>query len=247
MDWQDEAVILTVAKHGETSVIADVLTPSHGRHRGLIRGGTGTRQRGVLQPGNKVRADWRARLSEHLGAFQIELDTSYAAALMTQPVKLAAMSSLCAVAGATLPEREPHPEIYAASLAVLDLLADDGCSAMDAGVAIVRWELALLAVLGFGLDLSACAVTGVTEGLIYVSPRSARAVSAAGAGDYADRLMPLPAFLMGGESATQVSDLNDGLTLTGFFIERHILHPIDRQLPQARTRFADTVQALDAA
>lgn len=245
MQWQDDAIILTVAKHGETSVIADLLTLSQGRHRGLIRGGTGTRQRGVLQPGNKVRAEWKARLAEHLGAFQIELDTSYAAALMTAPAKLAAMSSLCAVAGATLPEREPHAEIYAATVAVLDLLADDECTSIDATAAIIRWELALLSVLGFGLDLSACAVTGATEGLIYVSPRSGRAVSAEGAGDYADRLLPLPAFLTG-TAAADPTQITDGLVLTGNFIEHHILHPIDRTLPPARTRFADMAQELDA-
>lgn len=248
MQWQDEAIILATAKHGETSVIADLLTPSYGRHRGLIRGGTSTRQRGVLQPGNKVRAEWKARLAEHLGAFQIELDTSYAAALMSAPVKLSAMSSLCTIAGATLPEREPHPEIYVATLAVLELLADDECSATEAAVAVIRWELALLSVLGFGLDLTACAVTGQTEGLIYVSPRSGRAVSAEGAGDYADRLLPLPAFLTGAApdlTSVEAVEIGNGLALTGVFLERHILHPVDRALPPARTRFADMVQELD--
>lgn len=250
MQWQDEAIILATAKHGETSVIADLLTPSYGRHRGLIRGGTGTRQRGVLQPGNKVRAEWKARLAEHLGAFQIELDTSYAAALMSDPVKLAAMSSLCTVAGATLPEREPHPEIYTATLAVLELLADDDCGPQRAAVAVIRWELALLSVLGFGLDLGACAVTGQTEGLIYVSPRSGRAVSEEGAGEYADRLLPLPAFLTGSApdlNAIDAAEIGDGLALTGVFIERHILHPVDRALPPARTRFADMARDLEAS
>ena len=248
MQWQDEAIILATVKHGETSVIVDLLTPSYGRHRGLIRGGTGTRQRGVLQPGNKVRADWKARLAEHLGAFQIELDTSYASMLMSASTKLAAMSSLCTIAVATLPERQPQPEIYVATLAVLDLLADDDCGLTEAVVAVIRWELALLSVLGFGLDLTACAVTGQAEGLVYVSPRSGRAVSADGAGDYADRLLPLPAFLTGPMpdlgSVGSVEIVN-GLGLTGIFLERHILHPIDRALPPARTRFAEMVRGVD--
>lgn len=250
MQWDDEGIILGARKHGETSVIAEVFAKAHGRHKGLVRGGTGARTRGTLQPGNGVRATWNARLAEHLGTYQVELSHPYAAEVMTSKVKLAALASVCALASATLPEREPHEDIFAATLLLFDLLADDATGDLEGASTVVRWELGLLAGLGFGLDLSSCAVTGVTQGLTHVSPRTGRAVSLEGAGEYAERLLPLPAFLiapLSGAGDVPPGDLAAGFALTGHFIERHMLYPVNQTLPPARERFIDTLGRVESA
>lgn len=244
MQWDDEGIVLGAKKHGESSVIAEVFAKSHGRHKGLVRGGTGARTRGTLQPGNSVRAIWSARLAEHLGTYQVELSHPYAAEVMTSKVKLAALASVCALASATLPEREPHDDIYAATVLLFDLLADEATGEREGASTVVRWELGLLAGLGFGLDLSSCAVTGVTQGLTHVSPRTGRAVSREGAGDYAERLLTLPAFLtapLSGAADIPPGDLAAGFALTGHFIERHMLYPVNQTLPPARERFIDAL------
>ena len=238
MDWTDQAIVLANRRHGEGSAIVDLLTSDLGRHVGLVRGATGARMRGILQPGNSVQATWRARLPEHLGNYTVELSEARAAQLMDRRDAVLALSSLCSVACTALPERESHGEVYEATGHVLALLARDDADLTDAGQAIVRWEYGLLGALGFGLDLSACAVTGETDNLIYVSPRSGRAVSRDGAGDYASRLLDLPAFLRGDRSETvEFEDVLSGLKLTGHFLEHHIYNPQGNQLPPARERY----------
>jgi DNA repair protein RecO (recombination protein O) len=238
MDWTDQAIVLASRRHGESSAIVDLLTSKLGRHIGLVRGASGARMRGVLQPGNAVQATWRARLAEHLGNYTIELSEARAAQLMDKHHAVLALSSLCAVACLALPERERHSDVYDATGHVLDLLGRDDAQAVDAGQAIVRWEFGLLGALGFGLDVSVCAVTGETENLIYVSPRSGRAVSRDGAGDYATRLLDLPAFLLEGDhTAANIDDVMAGLKLTGHFLEHHIFSPFGHQLPPARDRY----------
>lgn len=233
MEWADDGIVLAVRRHGENAVVASLLTRAHGRHPGLVHGGTGKALRGALQPGNAVRAWWRARLADQLGTFRIELAEAHAAALLDAPGPLAAIASACALAEAVLPEREPHPAAFAALAALLDACRSEAWPSV-----YVHWEVALLRELGYGLDLSACAGTGATEGLAYVSPKTGRAVSRAAGEPYRDRLLVLPAFLVGGGEGDRRAIL-DGLRLTGFFLDRHVLAPHRVAMPAARARLVD--------
>ena len=232
MDWRDEGIVLSFRKHGESAVIAHLLTQHHGRHAGLVRGGTSMKMRGVLQQGNELSVQWRARLENHLGSFAIELQEGHAARVLSDPGRLSAMLSACALVDLCLPEREPHPDIFATLRALLLALPDAAWAAE-----YVAWELSLLAELGFGLDLSMCAASGATTDLIYVSPKSGRAVSAAAGENYKDKLLPLPQFLVGKE-VVEPRDIADGLRLTGYFLDRHVLAPHAKLLPDARARIA---------
>jgi DNA repair protein RecO (recombination protein O) len=232
MDWQDGGIVLSLRRHGESSVVVHLLTREHGRHSGLVRGGISKKQRGVLQPGNEVHANWRARLEEHLGNFSVELLDGHTGRVLSDPSRLAAMSSACALLDICLPEREPYPNLFASLKALLLVLPDEGWEG-----AYVAWELSLLAELGFGLDLNACAATGVTENLIYVSPKSGRAVSGKAGEVYRDKLLPLPEFLVRNTVFSRNS-LIEGLRLTGYFLERYVLSPHGHQLPDARGRIA---------
>jgi len=218
IDWQDEGAVLAVRPHGEASAIVDVFTPGHGRHAGLVRGGTGRRLAGVLQPGAQVAVTWRARIEAHLGAFTVEPLRSRAAQAMGDRLSLAGLNAVVTLLLMTLPERDPHPPLYARTVALLDLLGQPDLWPL----AYLQWELALLEELGFGLDLSVCAVTGATEGLDFVSPRSGRAVSRAGAGDWAGRMLPLSPVLRGAGAASGAA-IAQGLGTTGFFIEHRLL------------------------
>lgn len=234
MNWSDEGIVLGARKHGESAAIVTLLTRAHGRHAGIVRGGAGRRQRGIYQTGNCVAADWRARLAEHLGSYVCELTRAYAAELMSEKLPLYALASAAALVDAALPEREPNAAVYEDFAALLEALIRPGWQPI-----YVRWELALLAALGFGLDLSQCAATGENDGLVYVSPRSGRAVSAAAGEPYRDRLLTLPGFLVDGDAEADGKDVIDGLGLTGYFLERHVFAPDDRYLPPPRTRFVD--------
>lgn len=236
MEWQDEAIVLSARKHGESAAIVQLLTARHGRHAGLVRGGAGRRARGLYQPGNEVTAAWRARLSEHLGTFTCELARSHAAGLLRAPAQLAALSAASALAELCLPEREPYPGVYAAFRELLRHLQGEHW-----GEAYVRWELRLLTDLGFGLDLSACAATGRNDELAYVSPKSGRAVSLSAGEPYRDKLLPLPAFLIGDAPADPES-LAAGLRLTGFFLGQEVLEPIGAVMPAARERLASRLR-----
>lgn len=232
MEWTDEAIVIGVRPHGETAAVVELFTRSHGRHTGLVHGGRGRKARPVLQIGNHVDATWKARLSEHLGHMTVELRRGYAAAAMDDPPALAAITSLCALSR-LLPERDPHPALYEVTLFVLSFLDDP--SVWPA--LYVRWEVALLQELGFGLDLSACAATGSNDQLIYVSPKSGRAVSASAGEPYRDRMLKLPAFLTKARQAVVTEeDVRDGLLLTGHFLEARVLAPKGDVLPEARGR-----------
>ena len=232
MDWRDEGIVLSFRKHGESAVIAHLLTQHHGRHAGLVRGGNSTKMRGVLQQGNELSVQWRARLEDHLGSFAIEFQEGHAARVLSDPGRLSAMLSACALVDLCLPEREPHPDIFATLRALLLALPDAAWAAE-----YVAWELSLLAELGFGLDLSMCAASGATTDLIYVSPKSGRAVSAVAGENFKDKLLPLPQFLVGKE-VVEPRDIADGLRLTGYFLDRHVLAPNAKLLPDARARIA---------
>lgn len=233
MEWSDEAIVLAVRRHGESGAVASLLTRVHGRHPGLVHGAAGKANRGVFQPGNQVIAWWRGRLSEQLGTLRCELTHAHTVLLMEDADRLAALSSACALCEAVLPERQPHPVAYAALTTLLAALGHEPWPSV-----YVHWELALLRDLGFGLDLTACAATGATEGLTWVSPKSGRAVSAAAGEPWRDRLLPLPRFLVeGGDGGRQ--DILQGLELTGFFLDRHVLAPQRSGMPAARSRLVD--------
>jgi DNA repair protein RecO (recombination protein O) len=234
MDWSDEGIFLSGKPLGEVNMIAEILTFEHGRHLGLVRGGRSRRIRPVLQPGNLVRVTWRARLSEHLGGFNVELMEAHGARALDDASALAAIGTLAGLVK-LLPERDPHSELYATTLHLLRSFGEpDIWPAL-----LVHWEFQLLAELGFGLDLSECAATGTFEELIYVSPRSGRAVSREAGAPYGDKLLVLPAFLLDAAAPLDPADIAAGFALTGFFLERDVLEPHGLSLPSARDRLLD--------
>lgn len=241
MEWEAPAVVLDARAHGEGDALATVLTEAHGSHRGLARGGASRSKAATWQAGNVLQARWVARLADQLGSFTAELVHPAAALAMDDPLRLAVLSSACAVAEGALPEREPHPRVFAGLMHLIVRLGQGADSLTE----LVRWEATLLADLGYGLDLAHCAVTGETVGLAFVSPRTGRAVSAEGAGEWRDRLLALPRFLVGGNTAGP-ADWRDGLRLTGHFLERDAFGGHGRPLPAARSMLYDRVAALAA-
>ena len=238
MDWTDDGIILSTRTHGETNAIVELLTRDHGRHMGLVRGGRSRRHRPALQQGNLVRAHWRARLAEHLGTWDIELMEARAALILDDAAALDGLATLCALAR-LLPERDPHASLYEAARVILDHIAEPD---LWPGL-MVRWELGLLEELGFGLDLSSCAKTGGTDDLIYVSPKSGRAVSAEAGAPYAGRLLALPPFLRaGGPGELGPEDVFSGFALTGHFLEMHIFAPRALDVPESRRRLIDRLR-----
>lgn len=233
MEWTAEGVLLGLRRHGESAAIIEVLTAGQGRHLGVVRGGAGRRLAPVLQPGAQLHLTWRARLDDHLGHFTVEPLRARAAALLDDPDRLAALNALCALAGFALPEREPQPRIFGLSVALLDRLA----AGQAWHAAYLHWERALLEETGYGLDLDRCALTGGTEGLVHVSPRSGRAVSAAAAGEWADRLLPLPPMLIDAGAPDDRAQMRAGLATTGHFLARVLVPALgERPLPEARNR-----------
>ncbi len=241
MEWTDEGIVLSARAHGESAAIVTLLTPEHGRHAGLVAGGQGRGAQPILQPGNRVKVKWRARLLDHLGNYSCDLITNHASSWLDEPEILAILSAACAVTEASLPERQPMPGIYASLTALFSLPDSDLW-----GPAYVKWEMGLLHALGYGMDLSQCAASGTSDNLTYVSPRTGRAVSQEAGTPYREKLFPLPAFLIGG-GEWQHADIAQGLDLTGYFLSRHVFaHPHSRlliaqagDLPQARQRLAD--------
>lgn len=233
MDWTDDGIVLAARKHGESALVLSMLTRGHGRHAGLVRGGAGRRSRALYEPGNRVRATWKARLSEHLGNFSCELVAADAARLLDDPARLAALTSACALSEAALPEREPHPGAFDGLEALIAALPG-----ADFATAYVRWELALLTELGFGLDLGRCAATGAMEHLTFVSPRSGRAVSEAAAEPYRDRLLKLPRFLVA-QGEAEPGAVMEGLRLTGHFLNEHAFATRPTGMPAARARLVE--------
>ena len=233
VEWRDEGVLLSARPHGESAAVIEVLTAAHGRHAGVVPGGASRRMAPVLQPGAQLDLVWRARLDAHIGTFRAEPLGARAASLMGDRRALAGLGSVCALCLFALPERATCPDFYHRTGALLD--------AMAAGPgwegAYLNWELRFLEEVGLGLDLSGCAVLGhAANDLSYVSPRTGRAVSRAGAGAWADRLLPLPACLIGG-GAPSAEDLMQGLALTGHFLHHHLAPQLgDRPMPQARAR-----------
>jgi DNA repair protein RecO (recombination protein O) len=236
MQWTDDGIVLGVRRYGESSVILELMTQERGRHLGLVRGGTGRRLRGVLQPGNSLRATWRARLDDHLGNYAVEGVNLRAAGFLAAAHAVFGVIHLAALCR-LLAEREPHARVHDALEAILDALDDPYAVAPM----VARFELSFLAELGFGLDLSSCAATGATDELIYVSPRSGRAVSRAGGEAYREKLMRLPEFLRTEVAPASTAELADAFALTGFFLERYAFAPRGLPLPDPRARFVSAV------
>jgi len=244
MHWSDEGIVLGVKRHGESNGILELMTRAHGRHLGHVRGASGSRMRPLLQPGNRVGATWRARLDEHLGHYTVEGLDLPAGSFLDHSHALYGVSHVAALCR-LLPERDPHPEIYAALEGMLGELAD----ARRSGPRIARFELQLLSELGFGLDLGRCAATGTSAELVYVSPKSGRAVSREAGLPWKDKLLRLPPFLREGEGAKgpSAADLADAFAVTGFFLLHHVLEPRGLALPEARASFVNAVLAAHQA
>ena len=256
MEWRDIGFVLAARRHGESGLIAELLTRDHGRHAGLVRGGQSPRRRALFQPANHIVAHWRGRLPEHLGSFDCELVEAHAVWFLDDPDRLAAVTSAIALLLAALPEREPNADLYEAFAALLAALTPFTPAPASGGRlgrghsaesieswarSYVEWECGLLAALGFGLDLMRCAATGATDDLAFVSPRTGRAVSRAAAAPYRDKLLPLPRF-MWRDSPAGRRDISVGLALTGYFLLHHLLEPHGRQLPDARERLAERLR-----
>jgi DNA repair protein RecO (recombination protein O) len=234
MEWRDEGAILTVRRHGESAAIVEVFTAAHGRHAGVVRGGVSRKVAPALQPGNQVAVVWRARLGEHIGSYTVEPLRSRTVQVLSDPLALAALNAATALLTLCLAERDPQSGLYARTQGLLDMLGQGD----HWPVAYLRWEMALLDALGFGLDLSACAVTGAVTDLAHVSPRTGRAVSRAGAGDWADRLLPLPPEMLG--TGVDRAGVVAGLVTTGHFLATRVLPALgDRPVPAARGRLVD--------
>ena len=234
MEWSDDAIVLSVKPLGESGAVVEALTREHGRHAGLVRGGASRKMKPVLQPGNTLHIGWRARLSEHLGSYTVELARARAGELMDGRESLIGLNAFHTVASASLPEREAHAQVFEAGQILLDAMMDDGLDHW--GPLFVRWEAGLLDALGFGLDLTHCASTGQTDDLIYVSPKSGRAVSRSAGGIYKERLFVLPGFLLGSQNAVTLADIRGGLRLTSYFLHERVWAPHNREIPPARLR-----------
>ncbi len=234
MRWSDDGIFLSGRPHGETSVIANIFTRANGRTHGLVKGGRSRRIRPVLQTGNALTVEWRARLDDQLGVYTVELASPTAAKVLDDKLALAGVNAVAALLQ-VLPERDPHPKLFDAAQ---DCLASAGEAAFP--VSIVRFELKLLDELGFGLDLTKCAATGSADGLVYVSPKSGQAVSLPAGEPYRDKLLPLPGFLLEGlmSGSPGGRDVVQGLAMTGYFLNAHVFAETGRAMPKAREEFA---------
>ncbi len=245
--WQDQSIILAARAHGENGAIVSLLTRNQGRQAGYMRGASSSKNRGTLEVGNIVDANWRARTHDSLGTLSLELSRSTASRIMQDSLKLAALQSACALCDQALPEEEGHEGLYNGLLALFAILESDVWAA-----GYIMWEIALLKELGFSLDLSSCAAGGDHTTLAYVSPKTGRAVSEAAAQPYKEKLLPLPGFLTQNGGNAERDDIITGLNLTKFFLEHWVFAHHTRGLPQARERlglrFAEqSVRTSDAA
>ncbi len=238
MDWRDQGILLSTRRHGESSAIIEVFTPERGRHVGVVRGGSSRKIAPILQPGAQLDVAWRARLEDHIGSFNVELIRSRAAAALEDRLALAGLNAVTALLSYCLPERAAHAALYHETERLLDLL--DQIEIWP--LAYLRWEVRLLNDMGYALELERCAVTGTDEDLVYVSPKSGRAVSRAAAGEWADRLLPLPAILRGDGDAPD-AEIVEAFTTTGYFLHEHLARDLGHKpLPDARARFVEAFQ-----
>lgn len=236
-EWSEQAIIISVRPHGEANALVNLLTPTRGRHAGLVQAGLARGNKNLVMIGNLVQADWRARLPEQLGSLRLEAIRTSSATYLDDPIRLAGLGAICALLEAALPEREPQQAVWQSTAALIDILSlteDESWLAY-----YIRWELGLLARSGFGLSLDKCAVTGSQDNLAYLSPKTGHAVCAAAAGTYKDRLLALPQFL-GGEKLLN-NEIEAGITISSHFLRKHIFELMHKDLPQARLRLAHLV------
>lgn len=235
MEFHEEAFVLSARGHGDTGAVVDLLTETHGRHTAYVAGGASRKMKPHLQAGARVIVDYRARTSDHLGSARLEPVGQGPSALFDDALALHGLAAATAVAQGALPEREAHPGTF---LAFEALMAAFSIPEIWPAV-FVRFEAGLLEDLGFGLDLGSCAVTGTLDDLIWVSPRTGRAVSSDAGQPYADKLLKLPPFMLGAQAGLAEGDVGDGLALTGHFLEQFVFHPQNRPLPAARVWMID--------
>ena len=233
MEWRDQGILLNARPHGESAAVIEVFTPGYGRHLGVVRGGSGRKLAPILQPGAQLDIAWRARLEDHIGSFTVEPVRSRAVQAMSDRLALAGLNAVTALLSFSLAERETHPSLYHHSAQLLDLLGQSDLWPL----AYLQWEMQLLETLGFGLDLSSCAATGTDHDLVYVSPRSGRAVSELGAGAWASRLLALPPCMLGHGDASD-AEVALALRTTGHFLHHHLAEDmLHKPVPEARARF----------
>jgi len=237
-EWSDQAISLGLRRFGETGAILEVFSREHGRRRAMVHGGASRTKRAPMQQGNTLLVTWKARADDSLGFFTAESESERAAIHMADAVALAGLSALSELLAAALPEGEAKPALYDAAETVLDMLGNE-----DVWPALfVRWELGLLSVLGYGLDLSRCAVSGGNDGLTHVSPKSGRAVRGSEAGEYLDRLLPLPAFLTNATAPVTPVDIHAGFRLTGHFLAERLFADLNKGVPEARVLMIDRLE-----
>lgn len=240
MEWRDRGILLSTRKHGETSAIIEVFTPLHGRHLGVVRAGTSRKLAPILQPGAQLDVTWRARLDDHIGTFNVELLRSRSAIAISNRLALAGLNAVVAILRLVLPEREAMGKFYTATEQLLDLLDQQDIFPLI----YLKWEMLLLETMGYGLDLRSCAVTGKTTDLGYISPKSGHAVSTQGAGHWVDRLLPLPAVMIGKETPNK-AELLEAFNVTGFFIENHLFKGLGvESSPASRTRLLESIKTI---
>lgn len=232
--WQDKAIILALRPHGENGAIVSVLTAENGRQSGYVRGASSTKNRGSLEAGSIVDANWQSRVDGNLGTLSVELVRSTAARVMDDALKLAALQAACSLCDQALPEKEGHPGLYQGLVTLFDMLESDIW-----GAGYVMWEIALLRELGFSLDLGRCAGGGDASKLTYVSPKSGCAVSLDAGEPYKFKLLPLPQFLTPRGGGGDGADVLTGLQMTGYFLENWVFAHHNRGIPEARLRFAE--------
>jgi DNA repair protein RecO (recombination protein O) len=240
MEWEAPGIILDIRPFGEGDAVATVMTEEHGAHRGLARGANSRSKAALWQPGNLVQLRWVGRLADQLGAFSADMIHPAAAMVLDDALALGMLTSACAVAQGALPEREAQPVVFDLLLHLLARLPQ-GSAQLGA---LIRWEAALLAGLGYGMALSHCAVTGGTADLAWISPKSGCAVSAEAAGAWQSRLLPLPALLLDQSEGTPQQWL-DGLRVTGHFLARDAFGLQHKPLPAARLALYDRVTILN--
>lgn len=233
MEWTDHAIILALRPYGESSAIVTLLTSQYGLHHGLVYGAYQKKNCGIYQTGNIVEARWRGRLREQLGHVSCTLSHMIAATFFHDALRLFTLQSLCALLRSTLPERDPQQEIFAQTHTLLHHFTTDSHWLSR----YVAFEIWLLGALGFGLDLSCCAATGRKENLLYVSPKSGRAICADAGAPYHHKLLPLPDFLLHFPATTSNrQDIKNGLALASFFLDKYVFSPHGRSLPAERSR-----------
>jgi len=239
-EWEGPAIVIATRPLGESGLVVTLLTEAMGRHPGLAHGGQSRAQAALWQTGNLVDAGWKARQADSLGSMTGEMVHAAAALAMEDALALSVLTAACAVADGALPEREPHPRAFHGFVELVVAVARDPGRGLEA---LIRWEATLLAELGYGLDLSECAVSRAVTDLVWVSPRTGRAVSAGAGEPYAGRLLPLPGFLLG-QGQGNAADWRDGLRLTGHFLERDAFGHLHRPLPAPRLRLMERVTQL---